>query len=297
MSDDISQLPAARELPEARVRRRTWVSIVWLVPVLAAVIAGWLLYQNMRKNGPPIIIRFADGRGLRAGQTVIRYRGVSVGEVESLNLTTNARWVEVHARLDRSAAHLAGAGAQFWVVRPDVTAGSLRGLETIVGGPYIQIQPGSGPEPKEFIGLDEGPLVVPNDGGLDITLTWPQLGWMNPGAPVYYRGVEVGVVQDYHLGRFATNIIIHAHIKPQYAPLVRQDSKFWNAGGISADIRFFGVTFSAESLKSMLVGGVAFATPLPPGPPATPSVVFPLEEKPEDKWLKWAPAIDLEPPK
>lgn len=294
MSEAKSDLPEARELPEAGIRRQRWVvSFVWLVPLLAAIIAGWLVYKDVRRNGPRIIIQFADGKGLQAGQTVVRYRGVRIGEVESIELDQSARWVDVQVRLDQSAGALAREGAQFWIVRPDFTAGTLRGLDTIVGGPYIQIQPGNGAEQRQFVGLEHGPMIVSDDGGLDIILTWPRLGWMNVGAPVYYRGVEVGLVQDFHLGQFATNIIIRAHLRRQFVPLVRVNSKFWNAGGVQANIGFFGVTVSAESLKSLLVGGIAFATPSEPGALAPAGMVFPLEPKAEDQWLKWAPPIQL----
>ncbi len=176
-----------------------------------------------------------------------------------------------------------------------MTAGSLKGLDTLVAGPYIQAQPGSGDRRKEFVGLEQGPIIAIPDGGLDITLTWPKLGFLNPGSPIYYRGVEVGVVQGFQLGELATNIIIHAHIQPQFSALVRADSLFWNAGGIKADLGLFGVSVSAESLKSLLVGGIAFATPSRPGPPVGSGATFALHEKGEEKWLKWAPAIEIGP--
>jgi paraquat-inducible protein B len=281
------------ELPEAKISRARKSAFIWIVPIIAAGIAGWLVYKNIREFGPAITIRFADGKGIQAGRTMILYRGVPIGEVRSVKLTGDAQAVEIKARLQDSAAAFASEGSTFWVVRADVAVGSLRGLDTLVGGPYIQAQPGHGPRKKEFVGLEHGPVVTLPDGGLDITLTWPQLGWLNAGAPLYYRGVEVGVVQDYSLGNYATNIIIHAHIQSRFAPLVRTDSKFWNAGGIKADLGLFGVSVSAESLKSLLVGGIAFATPSPAGSPAHKDIVFPLYEKAEDKWLKWSPAIEL----
>ena len=104
-------------------------------------------------------------------------------------------------------------------------------------------------------------------------------------------------MRDYSLGEQATNILIHVHVHERFAPLVRQNSKFWNAGGIKADISLFGgVSVSAETLKSLLVGGIAFATPSPPGPAPLRQQVFPLHDKPENKWLKWSPEIDIGPP-
>ena len=283
------------ELPKAKITRKHRLSLIWIIPVVAGLIAGWLVYQNVRRMGPSITIRFADGKGIQAGRTMIRYRGVRVGQVRAIELNPDMQSITVDARLDRSAAGLAREGSEFWVVRADVSAGSLRGLETIMGGSYIQAQGGNGPEKKHFIGLEPGPAVTLEAGGLDFTLTWPQLGWLNPGAPIYYRGVEVGLVRDYSLGDHATNILIRARIHSRYAPLVRENSKFWNAGGIKADVGLFGVSVSAETLKSLLVGGIAFATPSPPGARVEGNVIFPLNEKAEHKWLKWSPDIALEP--
>ncbi|HTI71033.1 MAG TPA: MlaD family protein [Candidatus Limnocylindria bacterium] len=283
-------------LPQAQVARPKRFNWIWIVPLLAAGIAGWLVYQNLAHAGSKILLRFVDGKGLQAGQTLIRYRGVRVGDVQSVELTPDGKAVEVKARLEKFASQLAREGAQFWIVRPDVGAGTLRGLETIVGGSYIQVQPGEGSEKKEFTGLEKGPVAQPEEGGIDILLTWPRLGWLNTGSPVYYRGVEVGLVQDYSLGEFATNIVIRAHIRPEFSRLVRTNTVFWNAGGIKADVSLFGVSVSAESLKSALVGGIAFATPSPVAPEGRLPESFPLHEKPEDKWLKWSPAIDIGAP-
>jgi paraquat-inducible protein B len=284
------------ELPRAKVTRKSRFNLVWIVPIVAGIIAAWLVYQNLRHIGPTIVIRFEDGKGIQPGQTAVRFRGARVGEVSAVELNPDMKSVAVKVRLEKFAAHLAREGSSFWIVKADVSAGSLSGLDTIVGGPYIQALAGTGPVKKNFVGLEQGPLIIAPEGGLDITLSWPELGWLNPGAPLYYRGVEAGVVRDYSLGEHATNIIIHAHIHPRFAPLVRQNSEFWNAGGIKADFGLFrGLSVSAETLKAMLIGGIAFATPSPPGPEPEKDVVFRLHEKAEEKWLKWAPDIDLGP--
>ncbi len=286
-----------KHLPEAKISRRARFNWIWIVPLVAGAIGGWLVYQNLKKSGPTITIRFDDGKGIQASQTLIRYRGARVGEVASVELTKDLKAVEIKAKLDKSAANLARDGSKFWIVKADVSAGNISGLDTIVGGPYIEAMPGEGSPQKVFEGLKQGPIVTLEDPGLDITLTWPQLGWLNPGAPLYYRGVEVGLVRDYSLGERATNILIRVHVHQRYVPLVRDNSKFWNAGGIKADIGLFhGVSISAETLKALFVGGIAFATPSPPGASPLKNEVFPLYEKPEDKWLKWSPAIDIGQP-
>jgi paraquat-inducible protein B len=263
------------------------------VPLAAAIVGGWLVFKYVRQAGPVISIQFGDGNEIEANQTTLRYRGVRVGDVLSVQLAKDAQHVEVQARLDESAESLAREGSVFWIVRPEVGAGGFRGLETIVSGPYIQVQPGSGSKQKNFIGAEKPPILKPSEGGLEIILTTPSLGSLTVGAPVYYRGMEVGSVQYFVLGKDSTAVNVHILIETNFAPLVRTDSKFWNAGGINVDLKLFGINISAESLKALVIGGIAFATPPSPGILASNGGSFPLNEKVDKKWLKWSPAIAI----
>ena len=281
------------DLPRAKIREQTRFPMIWTLPVIAAVAAGWLVFKSVREAGPVISIQFNDGSGIQANQTVLKYHGVRIGEVRSVRLAGDLSRVEVEARLAASAKDLAREGSQFWIVRPEVGAGGLHGLETIVSGPYIQVQPGGGREQKKFIGAEEPPILNQSKKGLEIILTAPQIKTLSAGSPVYYRGIEVGAVEYYVLSTNATGVEIHTLIKPSFAPLIRADSQFWNAGGISVNLKLFGINISAETFKSLIIGGIAFATPSPPGDLASNGAVFPLSEKMDEKWLKWSPVIEI----
>src|SRR5262245_62003679 len=117
------------DLPQAQVRPRQWVlSVVWIVPVVAAIVAGWLVYDRYRQYGPDITIRFRDGSGVRPGQTPVLYRGVPVAEVTRVTLSEDQRSVEVRARVQRSASSIAREGSGFWIVRPEVGLEQVQGL-------------------------------------------------------------------------------------------------------------------------------------------------------------------------
>jgi paraquat-inducible protein B len=281
------------EVPHARITRSRRTPLIWLVPLIALIITGWLVFEYVHEMGPLIEIQFANGSGLQANQTVLKYKGVRIGEVRSVRLADDLSQVTVSVRLVASAKSLARDGSQFWIVRPQVGAGGLQGLETIVSGPYIQVQPGSGAVQKKFTGLEDAPVLKKIHDGIEIVLTTPEIKTLSIGSPLYYRGIEVGKVEYFELDTNSTSVKIHVVIKKSFTPLVRKDSKFWNAGGISVNLKFFGINFSAETFKSLIIGGIAFATPNSPGDYAAEDEVFPLNEKLDEKWLKWSPAITL----
>lgn len=296
MSTDSSQ-DIAGELPKARIQPRPRFSLIWLVPLAAGIAAAWLVFLQIRDHGPLITISFANGNGLQANQTVLKFRGVRVGEVRSIRLSQDLTRVEVQVRLQRSAAGLAREGSRFWIVRPEVSSGGLHGLETIVSGPYIQGEPGDGRVQKRFAGDEQPPVEANQNGRFEVIVTTPQISTLTIGSPVYYRGVEVGNVSYFVLGDDARLINIHLLIATNFAPLVRANSKFWNAGGISFHLKLSGLNVSAENIKSLIIGGIAFATPDQPGSLAPPGTVFQLNAKPDLDWLKWSPAIPIINPK
>lgn len=286
--------PPLESLPEARVsRRRRLPSVVWIVPLLAAVVAGYLVYERIQEFGPKITIRFQDGSGIRTGQTPIKYRGVPIGEVTAVELSPDQKHVLVRARLERSAASVAREGSAFWIVRPEVGIGSVTGLGTVISGPEIQVLPGSGAAKSEFVGMDRAPVAYEGKG-LRIVLRAVNPESLRRNSPVYYRGVEVGVVHDVALGTDAAVTEIHVLVRERYANLVRADSVFWNVSGarVSAGI-FKGIDIRVESLRALIAGGIAFATPQRPAAPAKDGAVFSLHAGPRGEWLHWAPRIAL----
>ncbi len=287
------------ELPKAKIKKARWsFPIVWAVPVIAAIVAGYLLYGRFRQLGPKITVSFRDGSGLRTGQTPIKYRGVQIGEVEAVELTPDHQFVLVKARLQRSAASIAKQGAVFWIVRPEVGIGNITGLDTVITGPEIDVLPGNGKPQSEFVGLEDAPVAL-EEKGLKVTILSNRLGSLRPGSPVYYRGVEVGTIQQCDLSSDAVTVAIQVLIKQRYAKLVRNDSKFWNVSGLDVSLGLFrGVEVNMESLRSLASGGIAFATPDDPkDPPARDGTTFTLYSKPEKEWLEWSPKIPLAPVK
>jgi paraquat-inducible protein B len=286
----------ADALPQARVRRSRWrFSVVWVVPLIAAIVAGYLVYSRVREVGPTITITFKDGFGVKPGQTDIRYRGVRLGEVMALELSPDQESVVVKARLRGSGDEIAREGSAFWIVRPEVGLGTVSGLSTVITGPYIQVLPGKGKPTKAFKGLESPPAALERQG-LKVVAATSYLGSATIGSPVYYRGIQVGSVTGSELGPDATRVHIHLFISRRYARLVRIGSRFWSVSGVDVNVSLLkGVEINVESLRSLAAGGIAFATPDNPDGLAKDGTIFVLHEKPQKEWLLWTPTIPLPP--
>lgn len=294
MNDMSAERRAAADLPRARVHKPGLrAPVAWIVPLVAAVIAGYLVLDRVREFGPEVTIRFKDGGGIRVGQTPVKYRGVPIGEVTKVELSEDLQHVAVGVRLRRSAASIAREGSTFWVVRPEVGAGTITGLSTVITGPEIQVVPGDGQAAKTFEGLERAPAAL-EEKGLRIVLRAVRLSSIGRGSPVYYHGVEVGVVQSADLGPDAGSVDIRVLVRERYAPLVREGSVFWNVSGVSVSGGLFnGVKLKMESMKSVAAGGISFSTPSAQAPKAKEGAVFDLHEGPAKEWLGWAPRIAL----
>jgi paraquat-inducible protein B len=284
------------ELPIARTRRPGILSlVVWIIPIVALIVAGFLVYQRMQQYGPQITIRFKDGGGLRVGQTPIKYRGVQVGEVTGVELSGDEEYVLVQARMRHSAAGLAREGATFWIVRPQVGFGNITGLNTVITGPEIQVMPGKGEKTvRQFTGLERAPVDV-GQPGVKVILKAERPRSIKPNTPVFYRGVQVGAVQEVSLSSNSTAAEVHVLIWEGYAPLVRTGSAFWNVSGASVKGGIFkGLEVDVESLRSLAIGGIEFASP-EGSPRAKSGTVFFLHGAPQPAWLAWNPRIAIKP--
>lgn len=284
------------ELPKARVRRRRLFRLVWIVPIAALAVAGWLVFQHLRSIGPEITITFRDGAGLRPGQTPLKYRGVQVGEVSGVDLSPDQKNVVVRVRLMHSAAPIAREGTRFWIVRPQVGWGSVTGLSTVLSGPEIQALPAAteGEAKREFKGLESAPVALETPG-LKVILRAERPMSLRANSPVYYRGVEVGMVQNIDLAPNSASADVHVLILQRYAPLVREGTAFWNVSGVNLKGNILkGVEIDFESLRALVTGGVEFASP-PGSARAKPGTVFFLHEQPKKEWLAWAPQIKVAP--
>ena len=249
-------------MPEALVRARALPSIVWLIPMVAAFVGLYLAYWAWTQTGPTITIHFERAEGLEAGRTVLKYKDVKVGQVEAVGLDDDLSGVVVTASVVNDLAEYLTDETRFWVVRAQVSAGGVTGLETVFSGAYIAVDPSNkGTDAREFDGLEKPPVVTSDKPGTYYQLRAEELGSVEVGSPVYYRWLQVGRVAGYELAPSGDAVDVQVFVEAPHDARVRSTTRFWNASGLDATFRADGLEIDTPSLASLVLGGIAFETP------------------------------------
>jgi paraquat-inducible protein B len=257
--------PASTDLiPEAVVAPRWHAApwLVWIIPLIAAIIGGWILAHSILTRGPTITIIFKNAEGLEAGKTKLKYKEVDIGDVKSIALTKDRSRVIVTAQLAKGTDSFLREDTRFWVVRPRIGAGGISGLSTLLSGSYIGLDAGKSEEERdEFVGLDVAPLVLTDLPGRRFVLHADHMGSLDVGSSIYFRRIEVGQVVAYELDKQGRGVIIHVFINAPYDQYVTNNTRFWNASGIEVTLDANGFKVQTESLTSVIAGGITFQTP------------------------------------
>jgi paraquat-inducible protein B len=274
---DPDQPPPA--LPEASLHRQTRFQLIWLIPIVALLVAGYLVWDTIHARGPTVTLSFRTADGLQAGQTKVRHKAVELGSVTAITLSDDLSHVIVTVQMRREAIPELTERARFWVVRPRLSGGNVSGLDTLLSGAFIELDPGSpedmvkGEPRRSFNGLDDPPAVRSDEPGTTYQLQAPRIGGITSGSPVLYRDVVVGEVLRWESGPQGQGFFITIFVRRPFDGFVHQGTQFWNSSGVSLDLGADGATLRLGSLQALLSGAVAFdndgearATPTsPPG--------------------------------
>jgi len=267
--------------PQATIepKRRGRISVIWIIPVLAAVVAVGIAVQRILSEGPTITIVFTAAEGIEAGKTFVKYKDVNIGQVTAVKLSADYSKVEVTAQIDKSAEGLMVEDAKFWVVEPRVTLSGVSGLGTLLSGNYIGFEVGKSIKQKrQFTGLDVPPIISRGQAGRQFVLKAQTLGSLGIGAPIYYRRLQAGQVIAYQMAADGQGIDIKVFVNSPYDRYVTPGTRFWNASGIDVSVGAAGLEVRTESLVAILAGGIAFDTPpfAVQSDPAAPDTSFTL---------------------
>ena len=269
------------EVPDAvsEPNRRFSIQLVWIIPIVAALIGLSIGIKAYMDRGQTITITFKTGEGLEAGKTKLKYKDVRIGEVKSIAISSDRSHVVVTAEVFKEAKGLMVKDTRFWVVRARISGGNVSGLTTLLGGTYIGVEAGASKDPREeFIGLESPPAVSMDVPGRQFVLRAAEVGSLDTGSPVFYRRMQVGQVISTDLDRDGKGVTVKVFIRAPFDKFVRMNTFFWHASGIDLTLNTSGVKINTESMVSILLGGISFFAPegKVETPPARANSVFSL---------------------
>jgi paraquat-inducible protein B len=260
-SRPMADAPSAETMAEPVFRKSRGFSLVWLVPLVAAGIGIWLAVTTILGKGPTIEVTFVTAGGLEAGKTQVKFRDVTVGLVEDVRVAPDLSGVIVRASMSKSFEPHLNEETRFWVVRPRVGTGGVSGLDTLLSGAYVEVDPGDGADRRRFVGLEIPPLIRSDAAGTEYTLIAESLGSAGRGAPIFFRGLEVGQVLGYELTEDGQRFEIPIFVDTPHDRLVNDASNFWDVSGISVEAGVDGVAIRTSGLQALLIGGIEFDSP------------------------------------
>ena len=268
-------------LPDPIIEPRSrWVpSLVWVIPLIAALIGIALVVKSVAGRGPTITISFNSAEGLETGKTKLKYKDVDVGTVKEITLSKDHSRVLVEVQLTKAAEDFAVKDTRFWVVRPRVAASGVTGLGTLLSGAYIGVDAGKSAEDEShFVGLESPPAVTGDQKGHQFTLRGESLGSIDIGSPIYYRRVQVGQVAGFSLDKDGTGVTMQVFVNAPYDQYIGTNTRWWHASGVDLRLDASGFKLNTQSLATVVLGGLAFQTPpnQQPGPQAPNYMTFRL---------------------
>lgn len=246
-----------------RVRRRPWLpSLIWLIPILAAVIGLSLVAKTLFERGPEVTISFLTAEGLEVGKTRVKYKDVDIGTVQAINLSEDRTHVLVRVQLKREADGFTAKDTLFWVVRPRIAVTGVSGLGTLLSGAYIGVDAGTSEERNdEFVGLESPPIITRDASGKQFVLHADDIGSLDIGSPVYYRRVKVGQLSAFELDDDGKGVTLRIFINAPYDKFVGINTRFWHASGFDLQVGTGGFKLNTQSLTTLVLGGLAFQSP------------------------------------
>ena len=271
--------PASPVRKTAARAAQAGINVIWLVPIIALVVTLGIAWNAYADRGAVIEVAFADATGVTPGETALRFREITVGQVESVSFTADLSRVVVKIRVDKDVAPYIDADASFWIVRPQVTAQGVTRLDTVLTGSFIEgYWDANVAAPQDrFVGQDRAPLIREDTPGTQVTLAMENADGISEGAPVLYRGVQVGRMENIRLAGSEDQVIADAFIEAPHDKRLTTSTVFWDTSGFSLSLGASGVSFSVNSLSSVLQGGVAFDTLVSGGRPVEGGHVYTLQ--------------------
>ncbi|MBU2977440.1 intermembrane transport protein PqiB [Alteromonas sp. C1M14] len=247
---------------EANIKSTTHISKVWIIPIVAILIGGWMVWYQWKNQGPLITLELKSASGIEVNKTPIKVRDLEIGQVKKIALKPDLDGVLVTARIDASAERLLTENTQFWVVAPRISFSEVSGLNTLLSGSYIAMTAdATGQEQFHFTALERPPVTPSGTPGLHVTLKSNDKFAYKPGDPIIYKGFKVGEFEEAKFNIDERVVYYSAFIEAPYHKLITQNTRFWNVSGVKLHLKSSGVKVETGSLETLLANGVTFGIP------------------------------------
>jgi len=250
---------------DAVVKERKSIYIVWIIPVVAMFIAGWMIYKYYDSKGYDIYVTFENGNGLVVNKTPLIYNGIKIGVITDLKLEKkDISKIIATITIDTGAGGVAKKGNVFWKVEPKVSLTKVTGLSTILSGVYIGVMPAEKdgkkllalPDRFKFVALEQAPIDI-YKSGIRFKVHADKSD-IKEGAPVLFREITIGKVEEVILTKQGVDYSLY--IEKKYAHLIKENSSFWKMSGVEIRASLAGLRISMDSLASVIAGGIAISS-------------------------------------
>jgi len=250
-----------KEIFEVKIKKREINLIIWLIPLISLIVGGWLIYKYYSSLGPLITIYFKNSGGLEPKRSVVKFRDVAVGKVEDVEILKKSEGVKVYVRMNKDMKPFLNNTTKFWIVKPQIGLGEVKGLDALLSGPYIQMYAmPKGFTKEEFKGLNEPPIDSAILNGKILTLIADSTYGLSEKLPVYFKHLKVGSIRKVQLTDNAKVKIIIS-INKKYIKFINNSTKFWNVKKIDISLNKNYLQVSLPTIKELIFGGIVFDTP------------------------------------
>lgn len=251
-------------MEKAIVKKKSTISVIWILPLIALLVGGWIAYKSYQDRGVMIRVTFNEISGVTAGKTQVMHKGLPLGIVKSYTIDYQKHRIYLDIEMVKEVKPFLFEDMKFWIVRPEVSTTRITGLDTLLAGSYIAVKPGSKSAKltTEFEGLSEPPPIPSHAISHHLILTTPAKDSLSVGSPLLFKKMKVGEIISINFKKDSADLNVGVVIYKQFANLISADSYFWNASGLRVTASFKeGIEMQLGSVRTLIEGGICFATP------------------------------------
>ena len=189
----------------------------------------------------------------------ILYQGLTIGTIESFSrIDPKSRKITAKAKVNPRVVPYLTEQSQFYIVSPHINLTGISNAKTLLTGTYISIRPSlQGKPTNKFSVYNAKPPYRYSEPGLHLVIETNDRHSLQVGSNIYFKQQTVGSVQAVETVG-AEQHLIHIHIEDEYQHYVTPTSHFYNNSGLKIQANLQGVNIEAQSLQSILTGGISF---------------------------------------